>query len=144
MRSEFYLRIPWELEIQSNRRASAREQTREAARSARTGKHGIADVYNTPPAFFDNLRPLLTIGGMIAVQEDLRTILAANIRQRRRELGMTQADLALRLDVSQPYIVKVEKGRVSTGLDQLARLAEALEVDAASLLTANIISPSAA
>lgn len=82
---------------------------------------------------------------MIDVQaETLRTILAENLRARRMQLRLTQIALAKRLEVTQPYIVALEKGKYGLGLDQLARVAEALETSPAALLTADIFSTPAA
>ena len=51
------------------------------------------------------------------------------LRQRREELGMTQAEVAGHLGVSQAYIQKVEAGRDNLTVGQLARLAEALSTN---------------
>ena len=81
---------------------------------------------------------------MIGMQEDLRAILATNIRERRRSLGLTQTQLAVRLDATQPYVAQLERGAVAARIDQLGKIAEALETTAAQLLTADIFSTPAA
>ena len=47
---------------------------------------------------------------------------------------MSQEELAARANTAQKYVSQVEKGRVSVGLDVLAKLATALNVDVADLL----------
>lgn len=53
----------------------------------------------------------------------------------RRESGLRQADLADKSGVSQAYIAKIERGRVTNiGIDYIFALAEALEVRVEHLL----------
>lgn len=61
------------------------------------------------------------------------SILGARIRERRRQVGMTQAELARRLDISASYLNLIEhnKRRIAGAL--LRRIAEALEVELAEL-----------
>jgi transcriptional regulator with XRE-family HTH domain len=47
---------------------------------------------------------------------------------------MSQEELAARAGTVQRYVSQVEQGRVSVGLDVLAKLATALNVDVADLL----------
>jgi transcriptional regulator with XRE-family HTH domain len=56
------------------------------------------------------------------------------IRKRRTELGITQADLAKRLGISQSFYSRLEKGVATLSADLLKRLAEALETDPAYFL----------
>jgi transcriptional regulator with XRE-family HTH domain len=56
------------------------------------------------------------------------------IRARRAELGLSQEALADRAGLQRAYIGQVEIGMRSVGLDNLARLAKALEVDLGTLL----------
>jgi transcriptional regulator with XRE-family HTH domain len=49
------------------------------------------------------------------------------IRSARRELGLTQAEVAERLSVNASYVTNVEAGRVNLTVGQLAAFAEALE-----------------
>jgi transcriptional regulator with XRE-family HTH domain len=49
------------------------------------------------------------------------------VAELREEAGMTQDDLAERLDVSVKYIQRVERGVENLGLDSLVRLANALK-----------------
>jgi transcriptional regulator with XRE-family HTH domain len=53
-------------------------------------------------------------------------LVGAEIRRSRRELGLSQAELARRLDVSPPYVAKVEAGRANLTIGQLGNFAAAL------------------
>jgi len=57
-----------------------------------------------------------------------------NLRRRRRELNLSQEDLARRLNVSGPYVSQVEAGRTTQGLDVVERFAKALDLPAVALL----------
>jgi transcriptional regulator with XRE-family HTH domain len=48
------------------------------------------------------------------------------IRRARHEAGLTQAQLARRLDITTPYITNVEAGRTNLTVGQLASIADAL------------------
>jgi HTH-type transcriptional regulator / antitoxin HipB len=48
------------------------------------------------------------------------------IRKARRELGMTQAQLAQRMGVQPPYVTDLEAGRRNMTVGQLANVADAL------------------
>jgi len=63
----------------------------------------------------------------------LSAIIGTRIRQRRRELGLTQAELARRVEISAPYLNLIEwnKRRVAGGL--LKRVADALGLTMADL-----------
>jgi transcriptional regulator with XRE-family HTH domain len=60
---------------------------------------------------------------------DLRQLLAFNLKQKRCELGITQAKLAEKADVSTQYIAMIEIGRKFPSLEMLERLAIALKID---------------
>jgi UDP-N-acetylglucosamine 1-carboxyvinyltransferase len=49
------------------------------------------------------------------------------IREARHEAGLTQAELARRLDTTAPYITNVEAGRANMTIGQLASIAAALD-----------------
>lgn len=57
----------------------------------------------------------------------LGRVLGEQVRTRRRQLGMTQADVAMRLDVSSAYVQKVEAGRANITLGQMERIVAALD-----------------
>ena len=56
------------------------------------------------------------------------------IRARRAELGLSQEALAHLAGLQRAYIGQLETGMRSVGLDNLARLAKALEMDLGDLL----------
>lgn len=55
-------------------------------------------------------------------------LVGQRIRTARREVGLTQRELAERLDVSQPVVAALESGRANPTVGQLAAVAEALQV----------------
>jgi transcriptional regulator with XRE-family HTH domain len=57
------------------------------------------------------------------------------LRQARANSGMSQQQLASRSHLSTNYIGKVERGEAAIGLDVLAQLAAALQVDPANLVS---------
>lgn len=57
------------------------------------------------------------------------------VRARREEQGLSQARLALMVGSSKSHIWRIETGRVSVGMDDLARIAEALDTPVSSLFT---------
>jgi transcriptional regulator with XRE-family HTH domain len=67
----------------------------------------------------------------------LRQTFAERVRRRRKELGLSQVDLAHRLGVTQPSVARLESmadgGPVGT--DVIARVAEALETAPSALLS---------
>jgi transcriptional regulator with XRE-family HTH domain len=65
---------------------------------------------------------------------EIRRILAANIVRLRRAKGFSQEALAWDAGVARSYMVKIETGQTSTGLDVIGRLASVLEVEPAELL----------
>ena len=64
----------------------------------------------------------------------LRAILAANIRFYRKELGLTQEQLAVKCKMHDNYISKVELSKVSVGVDNIERLAKTLKIEPHLLL----------
>jgi transcriptional regulator with XRE-family HTH domain len=63
-----------------------------------------------------------------------RDRLAHNILDRRRALGISQEELALRARISRGYMGRVENSKFSATLDLVDKIAGALEVDPAQLL----------
>lgn len=63
----------------------------------------------------------------------------ANVRKRRLELNMTQAELAQKMGLSRPYIAEVELGRRVPTLDTVEKFGKALDCPAVSLLLAEEI-----
>jgi len=56
------------------------------------------------------------------------------LRETRLSMGMSQADLAARAEVTTNYISRLEGGGAAPGIDLVARLASALGVSIAELL----------
>ena len=67
---------------------------------------------------------------------DLRRIFAENLKACRDELGMSQETLADAAGLDRTYISSLERERYSASLDAIERIAKALNVEPASLLTA--------
>lgn len=57
------------------------------------------------------------------------------VYRRRRELGLTQKDLAQRLGIGPTNVVRIEYGKQNLTVDTLCKLAEALDTTAAELFT---------
>lgn len=64
-----------------------------------------------------------------------RLALGNAIRTRRESQGLSQEKLALMIGSSKAHIWRIETGRVGVGIDDLARIAEALDTEVRSLLT---------
>ncbi|MEG0302020.1 MAG: helix-turn-helix transcriptional regulator [Gordonibacter sp.] len=67
--------------------------------------------------------------------EEKRVRLGAAIRVKREEQGISQHRLALMVGSSKSHIWRIETGRVSVGLDDLGRIADALDIEVRSLFT---------
>lgn len=61
-----------------------------------------------------------------------------NVRIRMNALGVTQAALATRLDVTPSFVSQMLSGHRNPGLDSLEDFAKALEIEAAELLRENL------
>ena len=64
----------------------------------------------------------------------LHRIFMQNVRQRRRDLALTQSEVAERLGVSQPSYAALEGGKSIPGLEVVERVAIALETTPLELL----------
>ncbi|MFP4632564.1 MAG: CBS domain-containing protein, partial [Halobacteriales archaeon] len=62
---------------------------------------------------------------------------ADDVRDRRKELGLTQSELAERAGVSQPLIARIENGDVDPRLSTVTRIAEVFESHDADRVTAD-------
>ncbi len=62
-------------------------------------------------------------------------IIGRRIKIHRNKLGLTQAKLAEKLDVSAKYISSIERGEANVSLKQLNKIANLLNIDLASLLS---------
>jgi DNA-binding XRE family transcriptional regulator len=74
----------------------------------------------------------------IAHEVDPPAILALNVMRLRAQRGMTQAQLAEAIGVSQPRIAGIESGDANPRLATLAKLAHALGVTLSELLVDNL------
>ena len=66
--------------------------------------------------------------------EQKRQALGAAIKKRREEQGLSQNKLALMCGSSKSHIWRIETGRVGVGIDDLSRIADALDVEVRSLI----------
>ncbi len=66
--------------------------------------------------------------------DDIREILARNLRTRRGELGMSQERLAHEADIDRTYVSSIERCRYGASIDVVDSLAKVLGVEAADLL----------
>jgi transcriptional regulator with XRE-family HTH domain len=67
--------------------------------------------------------------------KDIIKSFGANLRARRKRAGRRQAELAAAAGISRTTLTNIETGRFSTTLETVARLADALGVPAAELMT---------
>ena len=67
--------------------------------------------------------------------DEKRIALGSAIRARREEQGLSQHKLALMVGSSKSHIWRIETGRVSVGIDDLGRIADALDVCVSRLIT---------
>ncbi|MDR1970484.1 MAG: helix-turn-helix transcriptional regulator [Treponema sp.] len=65
----------------------------------------------------------------------LRELLASNMKENRRILGLSQAGLARKADISTHYIAMIELARKFPTPEVLERLAAALEIDPPELFS---------
>jgi len=73
--------------------------------------------------------------GRLRDMEDVRQILAANLRLARMRNGMSQEDLASAAGIDRTYVSGIERGVRNPTITVLARFAEALKTTCAQLLT---------
>lgn len=66
--------------------------------------------------------------------DEKRIALGSAIRARREEQGLSQQKLALMIGSSKSHIWRIESGRVSVGLDDLGRIADALDIRVSKLV----------
>jgi len=66
----------------------------------------------------------------------LRSLLSSNIKKRRKELGISQAVLAERVNTSAHYIAQIEQQNRFPTPEMLERIALALKIDSFELFSA--------
>lgn len=80
-------------------------------------------------------------GGMVETTvkpEEYCDVVAANIKARRRELGLGQGDLAVRAGFTQPFVSQLEAKKRIPDVVVLAKLANALGTTVAALVSEDI------
>ncbi|MBW4974064.1 helix-turn-helix domain-containing protein [Roseovarius mucosus] len=65
---------------------------------------------------------------------NIREIFARNLRAVRRDKGLSQEELAHRAELDRTYISALERNVYNPTIDVVGRLAEALDVEPATLL----------
>jgi DNA-binding XRE family transcriptional regulator len=66
--------------------------------------------------------------------ENFKSVVGGRIRSRRKELGMTQEDLAGLAEINRKHVSSIETGRADPGLWTFTRIAGALEMPVHSLV----------
>lgn len=69
------------------------------------------------------------------MKKDFLKELGVRISQKRKALGITQEDLAEKLDVSVQFISYIERGQKGVGLENLVKLSQLLNTSCDYLLT---------
>lgn len=64
-----------------------------------------------------------------------RTLFGTRLREERRARKLTLEDVGERADMAWNYIAQVERGERNIGIDNMAALADALDIPIAELLT---------
>ncbi|WP_082449558.1 helix-turn-helix domain-containing protein [Sphingomonas sp. Leaf67] len=74
----------------------------------------------------------------LIVADDLKLpaaeIFGKRLKEHRRELGLTQGQLAERTSTTAAYVSQVERGRANPTLDVMARFAEVVEAEVWDML----------
>jgi transcriptional regulator with XRE-family HTH domain len=65
----------------------------------------------------------------------LKTVLASNIKARRKEQGFSQAKLAEKVDTAVTYIAMIESEKRTPSFDMIEKIAAALDIDATTLFS---------
>jgi len=75
------------------------------------------------------------------IERDLKVVLSQNLRKFRMYRKLTQADFAEKIDISIPFLSDIENGKKWVSPNTLAKMADALNVDAYELLKPESIIP---
>jgi len=62
---------------------------------------------------------------------DIKLRFGQGVRARRAALGISQEELAMRIDTDQAYVSRIEAGQMNVTLETVEQIASALGVDAA-------------
>jgi transcriptional regulator with XRE-family HTH domain len=63
----------------------------------------------------------------------LKSVLASNIKARRKEMGMTQESLAEQVNTASTYIAMIESGNRTPSFKMIERIAEIFRIEAPEL-----------
>jgi len=66
---------------------------------------------------------------------DVKRRFGSAVRTRRMALGISQEELALRIDADQAYVSRIEAGAMNVTLETAQQVADALETDVAALFS---------
>ena len=64
----------------------------------------------------------------------LRNVLARNVRARRKELALSQEELAFEAEIDRTYVSQIERSTINPSLMVLYKVARALETEVPILL----------
>ena len=64
----------------------------------------------------------------------LRNVLARNVRARRKELALSQEELAFEAEIDRTYVSQIERSTINPSLMVLYKVARALETEGPILL----------
>lgn len=70
----------------------------------------------------------------LAMEERIEQIVGRRVRELREREGLSKTEFCLMVDISRPYLIRIESGRANITLHQLERLAAGLAVHPAELL----------
>lgn len=66
-------------------------------------------------------------------KSDIKKRFGLAVRQRRYELGISQEELSFRAELHRTYISDIERGSRNTSLENIEKLAKALEISVSAL-----------
>lgn len=66
--------------------------------------------------------------------KDLSILVGLKIKQKRKEMYISQDKLALLADIDRSYVGRIERGEVNITLEKLFEIAQVLDCDAKSLI----------
>lgn len=69
------------------------------------------------------------------IENEIRKVLATNVKDLREKAGLKKEKLSLILGFDNSYISKLEKCNVNITIDKIAKIAEFFNVDVVKLLT---------
>lgn len=72
------------------------------------------------------------------MSQEIRKILAINVKKLRTKAGLKKEKLSLALGFDNSYISKLEKGNVNITIDKIAKIAKFFNVKVIELLSENL------